>query len=204
MNGRVETGALLAGLGIAGILAGVLLVIAPGFAESLGVGAIASARSVSEASDRAFWLAALGVCCLLWVARTAGSKTETGDFGAVSRYPIDDGTVPTVGRGFDAAVEAAADAAAEGDDHDDAKETLRSLAADVLVHAEGCSHEAAAERVRRGDWTDDPVAAAYLAQGREAPFRWRLRTWFRPRRTTKRRIGRTVRAIEARMDGEGR
>jgi ADP-ribosylglycohydrolase len=78
---------------------------------------------------------------------------------------------------------------------------LRSLAADIVAHADGCSRQDAAERVRRGAWTDDPVAAAYLADATEQPFRWRVRAWFRPRRTTVRRIDRTVAAIGERMEG---
>lgn len=200
MSERFDAKTLLAVGGTAAIGAAVLLVVAPGFAEWLGFGAIADARAISEGSERAFWLALVGACCLLWVARTAEAGLDD-ELPNPSRQPGEAEFVPTVGRGFDAAVEAAADAAAEGEDHDDARETLRSLAADVIARTDDCSRDEAAERVRRGEWTDDPVVAAYLAQSRKAPFRWRLKTWFRPRRTTIRRIHRTVGAIEERMDG---
>lgn len=200
MSGRPDAKTLLAGGGIAAIGAAVLLVVAPGFAEWLGFGTIAGAGAISEGGERAFWLVLVGACCLLWVVRTSETALDD-DLPSPSRGASEAEFAPTVGRGFDAAVEAAADAAAEGDDHDDARETLRSLAADVIARTDDCSREEAAERVRRGAWTDDPVVAAYLAQSRRPPVRWRLRTWFRPRRTTVRRIRRTVDAIEERMDG---
>ncbi|MFT4882998.1 MAG: hypothetical protein ACI8U4_000496 [Natronomonas sp.] len=200
MSERVGWRTLLTALGVAGVATAALLVLVPSVGETLGIEAIANTASVADGSDRAFWLATVGACCLLWVARTAGTATEPDGFPDPARMDSTD-TVPTVGREFDAAVEAAADAAAEGADRDDARGTLRTLAADVVAHADGCSREDAAERVRRGEWTDDPVAAAYLADATEPPFRWRLRAWFRPRRTTVQRIDRTVAAIEARMEG---
>lgn len=200
MRERVGWRGLLTAVGITGVASAALLVLVPGVADSLGIGRLANTASVADGSARAFWLAAIGACCLLWVARTAGVDTQSDGFPDPSGGAAD-GTVPTVGREFDAAVEVAADAAIEGADHDDARGALRSLAADVVAHADGCSREDAAERVRRGAWTDDPVAAAYLADATEQPFRWRVRAWFRPRRTTVRRIGRTVTAIEERMEG---
>jgi hypothetical protein len=195
---RLEAATALAALGVAGVGSALVLVVAPGVGERVGVGALAEARILAEGDDRAFWLVAVGVCCLLWVARTAESGPAADDLPDVGQATDE---VPTVGREFDAAVEAAADAAAEGAAHDDARKTLQRLATDVLVHAEGRSREEAAERVRRGEWTDDPVAAAYLAASERAPLRWRLRAWFRPRRTATQRVRRTVAAIEARMNG---
>ncbi|WP_336134745.1 DUF7269 family protein [Natronomonas amylolytica] len=203
MSERVGWRGLITALGVVGIGLAALLVFVPDVADPLGIERLANAASVAEGGDRAFWLAAVGACCLLWVARTAGLESDAEGFPAHTGA-ADDGTVPTVGRGFDAAVEAAADAAVEGADHDDARGTLRSLAADVVAHADGCSREDAAERVRRGAWTDDPVAAAYLADAVDPPFRWRVRAWFRPRRTVRRRIDRTVAAIEERMEARER
>ena len=47
------------------------------------------------------------------------------------------------------------------------REQLRERIADIAVaaitDAEGCSEETARERIRNGEWTDDPVAAWFLS-----------------------------------------
>ena len=52
--------------------------------------------------------------------------------------------------------------------------------------------------------TDDRVAAAYLAGDEATSLARRLRSRLRPRKTRRRRVERTVRAIEALLDDRGR
>ncbi|WP_231189742.1 hypothetical protein [Haladaptatus sp. DYF46] len=44
----------------------------------------------------------------------------------------------------------------------DIEERLRTAAVETVMRAENCSREEATRRVRTGEWTDDPTAAAYL------------------------------------------
>jgi hypothetical protein len=70
--------------------------------------------------------------------------------------------------------------------------------------AEGHSPEEAAERLRSGAWTDDPVAAAYLgAEGVEPPLTTRLRWLFDGEGARAERAERAVAAL-ARLRGEHR
>jgi hypothetical protein len=46
------------------------------------------------------------------------------------------------------------------------RERLRTLAVDRVVAESGCSRATARERVERGDWTDDQVAAALFTDDR--------------------------------------
>lgn len=77
------------------------------------------------------------------------------------------------------------------------RDRLREAAVRSLVRKDGRSREAARKRVRRGAWTDDPVAAAFLKSADEtgvAALRGRLRF--------RRDVRRTVETIERIADGE--
>lgn len=60
----------------------------------------------------------------------------------------------------------------------------------------GLSEERAREALREGEWTDDPVAAAMLSTEADQPLGHRLQTLVAPGRTYRRRVERTVAAIE--------
>lgn len=49
------------------------------------------------------------------------------------------------------------------------RERLRATAVDVTMRAQGCGRAEAERRVAEGRWTDDPEAAAFLAEGSELP-----------------------------------
>lgn len=85
----------------------------------------------------------------------------------------------------------------------DARQRLREAATRATMRADGCSRDVAEERVRTGDWTDDPVAGRYLsdpsATGENAGSPRRGRSI----RGGAESIGRTVDAIERISDGGG-
>jgi hypothetical protein len=73
---------------------------------------------------------------------------------------------------------------------------IRTVAVDALV-VRGIHDRRGAERaVDAGRWTDDPVAAGYLAEPEALPRRWWLRRLVRPRSTARRCIARSLAAIE--------
>lgn len=76
-------------------------------------------------------------------------------------------------------------------------------ARDTYVTATGCDEATAERAVATGAWTDDRIAAAFLATDRDAPtftISERALAWLAPRRTLDRRVERTLDAIEAHAD----
>jgi hypothetical protein len=75
---------------------------------------------------------------------------------------------------------------------------LSTAAAGAYAAATGSSSEVARAAVASGEWTRDPVAAMFLATdgGPEPDVRSRLALWLVPRRERRRRIERTIAAIE--------
>ena len=206
--------ALAAVIGIALIGGSAALLFAPGAVEpTLPVDAIARSQPLSEPVVRAGTFAALGVGAVLWTVWTTPSRTtgrsrvdaarESGlpSFEALRADPPETVTAtPVVGSDFERRIETAKSAATAAAGRDDGvRGRLRSLAVETLVTVDGCSREAARGRVTEGSWTDDAVAAAYLAD-REAtlPFWRRLLAWLRPAATRARRIERAADAIATR------
>lgn len=73
---------------------------------------------------------------------------------------------------------------------------LRGVAEDVLVTHTGYDREAAETAVEEGTWTDDPVAAGYLAEPVDLPRRMRVRNLLRRRSTVRACVERSLDAIE--------
>ena len=196
MIDRARLRTALAAAGVLAVLTSGLLFLAP-------VEALARSTALSEDGARAFLFGLVGVGCLLWVAATPEAGTDDDPaFPPVEARNEDDAS--TVGGGFDRNLAASLSAAAEGLDGDEVRPDLRALAADAVAAAEGCTPREARKRVTDGEWTDDRVAAAYLASEGATSLTRRLRSRLRPRKTKRRRIERTVRAIEALLDDGGR
>lgn len=75
---------------------------------------------------------------------------------------------------------------------------LGATAASVYASATNTDEQLARTAVERGEWTNDRVAAAFLAgEGGPTPSVWaRLRLWLVPERERERRIDRTITATE--------
>ncbi|MEE6208882.1 hypothetical protein U3A55_01740 [Salarchaeum sp. III] len=76
------------------------------------------------------------------------------------------------------------------------RSALRSTTVAVLEHANDVEDPDTA--VAEGSWTDDRVAAAFLADDRSYPLWSRLRAWVDASAARERRIERTLAAIEER------
>ncbi|MCU4924605.1 hypothetical protein OB905_01210 [Halobacteria archaeon AArc-dxtr1] len=87
---------------------------------------------------------------------------------------------------------------------DDATEALSERLVEAAIRTlsvrRGLDRAAAREAVRSGTWTDDPVAAAFLAADRRQPSGERLRAAIDPGAAYGRRLRRTLDAIAA-IDG---
>ncbi|MFB6122208.1 MAG: hypothetical protein ABEJ78_01945 [Haloferacaceae archaeon] len=85
------------------------------------------------------------------------------------------------------------------------RETLRDVVVDVErshLRVDGVDDEAVAAAVDAGEWTDDRIAAAFVADGDAVsyPLRQRLYAWMDPAGAFDGRVRRTVGAIEDRLD----
>ena len=74
---------------------------------------------------------------------------------------------------------------------------LHTTAVSVVSRARSCSVAEAETLVTDGDWTDDPVARAFLSPTVTHPQWFRLLRWARPELAYERGVSRTVTAIHA-------
>ena len=206
MTDRPRLRTALAAGGAAAVLGSALLFLAPRAIGGLApVEAVARSTGLSEGGTRAFVFGLVGVGCLLWVV-SAPRSTAADDGGPETAFPpveARSGGESAVGDGFDRNLEASLAAAAEGLDGDEVRTDLRSLATDAVADVEGVSRQAARRRIADGEWTDDRAAAAYLAGERAPSLGRRLRSRVRPGATRRRRVKRTVRAVEALLENGG-
>ncbi|CCQ33843.1 hypothetical protein HLRTI_003082 [Halorhabdus tiamatea SARL4B] len=79
----------------------------------------------------------------------------------------------------------------------DVRGRLRDGAIRTLVTSSGLGRAAARDAIRTGEWTDDPVAAAFLSPTVALPPAERLRGAIDPGAAYTRRVRRTLTAIEA-------
>lgn len=127
-------------------------------------------------------------------ARSGGTKSQP-DPDIVDEPPE---TVPETGTTAPgSALTYRIDRAADGDEGaaTDVRDVLRTSALRTLARDPSVDTAAAEERLQSGSWTEDTLAAAYLGGG-TLPVSARLREWLAPERERRRRIERTVAAIE--------
>jgi len=80
---------------------------------------------------------------------------------------------------------------------------IAETAQETYAVATGCDPATAERAVAAGEWTDDRVAAAFLATDHDAPgftVTERAAAWVSPQRTLDRRLARTLGAIESHAD----
>lgn len=83
------------------------------------------------------------------------------------------------------------------------RERVAEAAAAAIVDTTGCSRSEAIQRIQRGEWTDDPVAAWFLSDTIELGPRERLRLLLgSPLSRFGAAFDRTVQAVEALTGGE--
>lgn len=155
----------------------------------------------------------LGIYALWRLIRSAGSTTPAMDPDSLA--PSDRPTVADdltiVGADRTATIEALIDAythdrgwAADRDARTAAvKDQLTTIGHTVLT-GRGMDADTATATIERGDWTDDPVAAAFLGTDAapDFPLVHRLLGWLVPGYALERRIEHAVTALEAIAEGE--
>lgn len=151
----------------------------------------------------AILLPAVGVAiviAVLWALRRAGRSAAP----ALLEGPPPEAGVTRTEHAVDRETGWALETAAGGwyrcrrnDAADDVRGRLTDGAVRAVTAARGLETEAARDAVRSGTWTDDPVAAAFLATDRRQPLRERLRGAVDPGGAYRRRVRRTLSAIES-------
>ncbi|ELY71407.1 hypothetical protein C489_00526 [Natrinema versiforme JCM 10478] len=142
-----------------------------------------------------------GVCWWLW------TRDRSSESPLLEGVPPESGVnraETAVGRETQRTITAAAQGQYRCRTNESARDVRRRLvegAVRVVVTKRGLAADAAREAVRSGTWTDDPVAAAFLADGGRQPLGERLRAAVDPGAAYQRRVRRTLAAIEA-VDAE--
>ncbi|MDT3436966.1 hypothetical protein [Haloarcula sp. 1CSR25-25] len=188
-------------VGLLATAAAVVLTVAPAVAgESL----VAVLGTVSPTTALLAGSLVVGVCAAVagWLGGLFGSGSPTAFDVAADSPP--EAVTATESRLVAADIDAAIDDAVAGDDAAMDAVTERLAAAATTAYAVGSSTSQASARqaVRAGTWTDDAVAAALLSPTEPQSLLARLRLWLDPESERRRRIRRTVGAIERVSGGE--
>jgi len=209
--------------GASTVLVGIWLVLAPETFPALDLVAPVSDRSTAGTVGIALGIGVLGVALVrLWkktVALDRSPITETPP-EAVTNAQVTKATAPldstydglhtrfdTPGRAerhvamYGRRAEATANLSGEiGQFLDELAVTAR----DVYATATGCDVATAEDAIASGSWTDDRVAAAFLAvDAEQAPTfttSERLLAWLMPRWVFEKRLDRVIAAVEAQAD----
>lgn len=170
----------LALLGIAAALLGVVTLLDRGLTGFLQLGSL--------------FVDAVGVLAIVFGLRYALARRSTARWTTDVESPepryqsaVPGGEVETaLGTGGRAGIDRRAEL----------RRRLQAVAEDVLVAHAGHDRETAVRAVEDGTWTDDPVAAGYLADPVDLPRRLRVRNLLRRRSTIRICVERSLSAIE--------
>lgn len=173
-----------------------------------GVGPLAGFAETLAGIDRRqlLLLASGAVGLFVSVATWRATRSARGDrdaFDEATAGPPE--SVTTASQRLTAAgLDREFDEAIRGNDESSGRirDRLRETATRTYARANGCETDAARDAVRNGEWTDDRVAAATLADedGPTYSIASRLRLWLDRETERERRFHRTVQAIRD-LDG---
>ena len=147
------------GIGVFGLAAVVVLV--PGAESLLPVDAAVEALGLDY-----LLVAILGVVAVLVTLLILAMRALGGQDQATPPDPESIETVPRFGADVDAVVEDGLGLRNRllGDGGEAVRERFRETAVRTVARVDNCDHASARRRVADGTWTDDPEAAAFLAE----------------------------------------
>ncbi|SNZ04977.1 hypothetical protein SAMN06269185_0741 [Natronoarchaeum philippinense] len=154
--------------------AGRVLVAVGTVTAVLGLALLVEPGLASEVFADQFYVSLVGVLAVLQGGRYARDAWRSPVVGAETGDPELVEGVPTPGDGFDAALDSASDVHTI-DGRSEIRERLGGIASVVLERRRDCSPEQAREQLAAGDWTDDPLAAAFFSDNADIPLSIRLR-----------------------------
>jgi len=195
-------------VGLASLAAAYLYTYRPSLVES--VAPLANVQDALGGVEPTPVLAGLGALLTLYAAlrawRPFGRSSRPVDGSPAARFAAYRERPPEFVYGDDrvraaSAMDRTVSSAVEGsaDALDTTRHALRDTAVAVLEHADADDPTAA---VADGSWTDDRVAAAFLADDASYPLLSRLRSWVDPAAARERRVERALAAIENRRESD--
>lgn len=197
-------------LGVGLTTFGLTLMIVPSVANRPPIATVADSLAALGRAQAVLLASLLVTGYVLLTVRARGRRARVDDppqgpFDRAQQVPPEQ---PTTDRArqmaaeIDATIDGAtrADRDGEGEAVADLRESLVETATVVYAATTDSTPATAKAAVEAGEWTDDKAAAAFLA-GETMPLPGaRLRLWLTPERERRRRIRRTVTAIEQLQD----
>lgn len=206
MSGRSAMDLTLAAVALAALAFGGVLAIAPGVVPPDVADPVASLEEAVDPDRVLLGVGAVVGLFALWRSYFSGARdvrdggagrygdrAARADVSVIGERTTDrvDRTLAALRRDRPADTEAV---------REDLRRTLRAVES-----TRGYAGRAADERIRRGAWTDDPIARTFLGDesaGRLS-FWHRLRAWLFPGRTFERRLDRTLDELERYAAADG-
>lgn len=190
---------LLAAVGVVGVAVGLATFAAPGIADAVPVQAVVEVLGGPWVLAALFGAAALVVVLAVILMRGVGGIDQ-----ATPPAPEDVYEVPHPGNTFDEFLDGLdVGQRLSGERHRDVRERLRKAACATLMRVEDLDKEEAVRRVDDGAWTDDDVAASFLATRETPGLGGRLVATLRGETRYRRGARRAALAVAA-YDGGGR
>ncbi len=180
-------------IGIAAVTLGIALLLAPGLAT---VGPIAGVIEALDTLGTTNVLLVTGLGLIGYLAVGLRSPTDTDDtspFNSPATTPEASAT-EIAGGEFDELVQSAVTDG--GESLLQVKSRLGQTAATVYADRMDCPPREARAAIERGEWCADPLAAAVLSEQQTVSFGAQVRLFVLPNRERRRRIERSLAAIE--------
>lgn len=186
---------IVVGAGALTLITAIVLVLAPAALTPLVDAGDVEAAVEGRGGQLVLGLLLLsGAAVAVWTGVRAPQREQDSLLARAEAAAQDGSTV----QAFDRAVR---QASASGDrrDRESVRSRLRSAAIETIAAVERCPRATARERVLAGDWTDDPVAAAFLGdvEAQDFPLRWRVYAWLHEEKAFEASVDRSLSAIEA-------
>lgn len=142
---------------------GVLTIVAPAVADAIPIEAV-----VALLGNDYILVAALAGAAVLVVLTVLVARGVTGINQTTPPDPEEVHSVPRFGEAFDEVISRGGlRALLTTERHRQVRTRLREAAIATVMRETNCTRAEARERVERGTWTDDPEAAAFLAEAKE-------------------------------------
>lgn len=191
---------LLAAVGVVGVAVGLATFAAPGIVDAVPVQAVVEVLGGPWVLAAVFGAAALLVVLSVLLMRGVGGIDQ-----ATPPAPEDVYEVPHPGSTFDEFLDGLdVGERLSGERHRDVRERLRRAAWTTLMRVEDLDKEDAVRRVEEGTWTDDEVAASFLASGETPGLGGRIVGALRGETRHRRGARRAALAVAAYDGGERR
>lgn len=202
---RSGFGTLLVAVGFFALVGTVSMLLAPQVFPEVVLESLVETTDSIDAERAATVVAVVVTLCALGYFR--GGSSTAADREPFVETPPEEAARPVavVGAAFDARLEESLEAIERGDrsaSETGLETTLEDAVLEALQLRRGRSRERALSLLESGEWTDDRVAAAFLADDSvDFPLRFRILRWLRPELAAERAVERSVAELAALLEG---